>query len=341
MVLWQESERELSRLDRVSDTRKQSLFSIFGHAMLLARSMIALSVASPTGSTKRALQHEQSRHAQTGTVGTGHGIGFDNCSLLVKPVDPSPVRSPQAVHSVLLELFRNKTIVEIGTRNGDGIACFARAARAATAIEIDDKYCRILRERSTSVGATYNVACQDYRKTCLDADFYTWWQQQPFLTNEAALVYLGQQMAAGGVRPSAEAVLLFDHSWHHDMKSWRRLAPLARAHTTIAFNEREQCFRLMPTSDPDRKYCHSRSFGNFTIALVPIARVRLLPSTSMAMGEADGRDGLVEVGKPTIQACRGGMGKTVQRRDAALGEQSAFAQLSARWSMAPFDLGSL
>ena len=51
----------------------------------------------------------------------------------VSPVDPSPIRSPQVVHSVMAnEFFAGKSVVEIGTRNGDGIACFARVASTTT-----------------------------------------------------------------------------------------------------------------------------------------------------------------------------------------------------------------
>ncbi len=53
------------------------------------------------------------------------------CSRTVSPVDPSPKRSPQATHSVLHELFTGKAIVEIGTRHGDGMACFVANACAA------------------------------------------------------------------------------------------------------------------------------------------------------------------------------------------------------------------
>ena len=38
-----------------------------------------------------------------------------SCPLLVNtPVDSSPFRSPQVVHSLLAEIFRNQSVVEIG-----------------------------------------------------------------------------------------------------------------------------------------------------------------------------------------------------------------------------------
>ena len=43
-----------------------------------------------------------------------------DCARLVPDiVDASPVRSPQALHSLIASRIANKTLVEIGTRNGD------------------------------------------------------------------------------------------------------------------------------------------------------------------------------------------------------------------------------
>ena len=96
-----------------------------------------------------------------------------NCAALVpKPMDPSPIRSPQAVHSVLAARMRGREMVEIGTRNGDGIACFSFFARSAIAIEMDERYCVKLRRRAKGA---FSVACGSYAHTTPDADVYTWW----------------------------------------------------------------------------------------------------------------------------------------------------------------------
>ena len=92
-----------------------------------------------------------------------------NCSALVpSPVDAAPIRSPQAVHTALLRYFADREVVEIGTRNGDGMACFSQHTRNATAIELDKKYCEALRQRSEALrqagGRGFKVLCSDYRK---------------------------------------------------------------------------------------------------------------------------------------------------------------------------------
>ena len=71
------------------------------------------------------------------------------CTDLVVPVDVSPVRSPQAVHDVLASELASarSSVLEIGARNGDSIHCFARFARAASVIEANPSYCRVLEER--------------------------------------------------------------------------------------------------------------------------------------------------------------------------------------------------
>ena len=102
-----------------------------------------------------------------------------DCASLVKPVDWPPIRSPQAVHSTVAELLRNTDAVEIGTRNGDGMRCFARNARSAVAIELESRYCTELRLHSRNMTAAgvggFRVHCQDYRRGTPDADFYTLW----------------------------------------------------------------------------------------------------------------------------------------------------------------------
>ena len=76
-----------------------------------------------------------------------------DCSQLVAPIDRSPQRSPQAVHSVLASRFHGLDMVEIGTRGGDGMNCFAQVARSAVAIEVDPRPCELLRKRAKSLVA--------------------------------------------------------------------------------------------------------------------------------------------------------------------------------------------
>ena len=162
-----------------------------------------------------------------------------NCTELIRPRDPSPIRSPQNIHSWLSERFAGLEIVEIGTRNGDGMACFAQTARAAIAVEIDRHYCEILRKRAARLSqrgsGNFTVVCQDYRKAHLDGDIFTWWEQAPFLTNQAAIQHLRREVHAGRVRPSAQAVVLFDMSWQEDVDSLKQLISQApRCRRTLA-----------------------------------------------------------------------------------------------------------
>ena len=102
-----------------------------------------------------------------------------DCAALVLPVDISPIRSPLAVHTALARRFAGRDIVEIGTRAGDAISCFARVARTAIAVEVVPKYCQALRARASRPGkaASFRIICDDYRNASLDADMITWWQQ--------------------------------------------------------------------------------------------------------------------------------------------------------------------
>ena len=84
----------------------------------------------------------------TAGASDAHTTPVDCAKRVPLPVDVVPIRSSQAVHSILASWFAGKIIVEIGTRNGDGMHCFAQVAHNATAIEIDKAYCRLLEKRS-------------------------------------------------------------------------------------------------------------------------------------------------------------------------------------------------
>ncbi|KAL3932731.1 MAG: hypothetical protein SGPRY_000584 [Prymnesium sp.] len=136
-----------------------------------------------------------------------------NCSSVVpSPLDVSPVRSPQRVHSYLAGYVRGRQLVELGTRNGDGIACFSLAAASATAVELVPKYCEQLKLRAARGTAPphFNVLCRRYQAGLPDADVYTWWQQPPSFANSAVLAFLHKEQKRGAIRATAEAEKLGD-----------------------------------------------------------------------------------------------------------------------------------
>ena len=193
-----------------------------------------------------------------------------------EPVDASPVRSPQTVHSKIAEVVAGKSLVEIGTRNGDGMMCFARVAASVSAIEYDKEYCRKLEARARSQSITLDVQCQDYRRATLDADFITWWQQKP-LTNRGALRTLKHHQCIGRVRESAEAILLFDHSWGNDVQDLERLKSLFTWTEVVRFDEREECeaLRMKIRENTESGVTCQRASGAFTVARLPVSRIPL------------------------------------------------------------------
>lgn len=195
---------------------------------------------------------------------------LDCSSAVVETIDPVPVRSPQLAHSVLTAHFAGKAIVEIGTRNGDGMQCFARVTKSAVAIEMDKPYCEKLRERAKTLpkGQNYSVACNKYQDYMPDADVYTWWQHPPRLLNEDVLAYLKQLQVQGKVRKHAVAALLFDHGFPKDVDSWFRLQNYATWMQAVKFNEDPNDCRRR--SDLSARVCQ-RAKGVFTVALVPVA----------------------------------------------------------------------
>ena len=113
----------------------------------------------------------------------GPPSAYDDCSRLVaRTLDRYPQRSPQAVHTVLLARFVGKDVAEMGSGAGDGIACFAQRARSATAIEMEEKPCALLHERSQNLAlgtrTSFDVLCAPTSKAYVhaipDADAITW-----------------------------------------------------------------------------------------------------------------------------------------------------------------------
>ena len=168
------------------------------------------------GNTLTTLRGLVSQRKRDGHIGPRAAI---DCEATIQPMDISPIRSPLAVHTVLARRFAGKDVVEIGTRMGDAIACFAMVARTAVAVEVLPKYCKALANRTSRANThagSFGIACGDYRNASLDADYITWWQQAPGLVNEPTLSHLHQELMAGRIRRGASALVLFDPSESED-----------------------------------------------------------------------------------------------------------------------------
>eukprot|EP00908_Phaeocystis_cordata_P009518 Transcript_20298.p1 GENE.Transcript_20298~~Transcript_20298.p1 ORF type:complete len:313 (-),score=79.32 Transcript_20298:968-1906(-) len=206
-----------------------------------------------------------------------------NCTQLVRPRDASPIRSPQNIHSWLSARFTGLDIVEIGTRDGDGMACFAQTARAAVAVEIEKRYCEILRRRAARLvrrgTGNFSVVCQDYRTARLDGDVFTWWEQAPFLTNHVAIQHLRRELQAGRIRKSAQAVVLFDMSWQDDVDSLKQLITQAAWSKNVFYDEEALCRRKQEQARAagkrrkDSSESCQRAKGRFVVAGIPLARL--------------------------------------------------------------------
>ena len=190
------------------------------------------------GNTLATLRGLVSQRKRDGHIGPRAAI---DCEATIQPMDISPIRSPLAVHTMLARRFAGRDVVEIGTRMGDAIACFALVARSAVAVELMPKYCKALANRTSRANirtGSFRIACGDYRNASLDADYITWWQQAPGLVNQALLSHLHQELLAGRMRaktrapssrsgrPTATATLWSGSSWSSTMS-----APCARSVT--------------------------------------------------------------------------------------------------------------
>lgn len=223
----------------------------------------------------------------------------DCASSVSNTVDASPIRSPQAVHSWLANnLFSGKDVVEIGTRYGDGMACYVRTAATATFFEAKAMYCKRLTSRLRGLvraeevrrDGVYRVNCTTFGAagagTIVEADYYEWWMGDGWGVDRGILRNLCRFERSGEIRPKAEAVVLFDMSRPEqrdaDVQSLNHLRSLniTAWETVVAYDEEHKCRRMMKEGNFDLKqnqrWCKCdlclRARGSFVIAGVPILR---------------------------------------------------------------------
>ena len=168
-----------------------------------------------------------------------------DCEQEVTPVDIVPIRSPQSVHTALARRFAGQSIIEIGTRNGDGMECYARVARHAVAIEIDRSYCRMLMTRSAQMQRlktghghghrNFTVRCESYEATPMavfeHADYVEGWMG---LTEVNVQILRFLSSHSDRLRPHFEALILHDHDEGNDQISLALLKPFATWHEVVA-----------------------------------------------------------------------------------------------------------
>ena len=209
----------------------------------------------------------------------GAATGSVDCKELVAhPVDTAPIRSPQDVHTVIAKRLVGRSVVEIGTRNGDGMSCMAQLASKATAVELAAPYCVKLRERSSALrqatGHAFEVVCQDYRTAPgLDADVFTWWQETPHLHNPVALMQLRKLQMSGQIRASAEAILVFDKGWGEDMEDLLALQQLGWPTWNATLSHVDELYACMHSNMRRKGHCSRVNNGTYYVAGLPLSRV--------------------------------------------------------------------
>ena len=223
---------------------------------------------------------------------------------------------PAFVHTAVARRISGKRLVEIGTRNGDGMECFARVSSKAVAVEMSVPYCKRLRRRARALRASgtgdFKVVCQAYQNaTPADADIITWWQQAPHLQNEEVLLRLRAMQQQGLLRSSAQAIVIFDEGWPNDMKSFARLRPEATWVERVPFDETALCFRMLNGTQSISETCE-RAFGAFMILGIPLSSTAgALPAVSEPDRQTQTRCSPLSKTKIRIAACFFGLSRNL------------------------------
>lgn len=168
-----------------------------------------------------------------------------------KPVDEYPIRSPLMAADFLAPLVRGKNFCEIGTRNGDIMSCVNHFAATVTAIELDEVYCKKLRERG------FNVFCKPFEsltpKEFAHCDVYFWWPMDARSQNEAWLRIV--RKAHRELQKPARAIVAHDTHYKFDMQMLPLLATRYDGNITrIFFDEHDP---TAPIDGPAPSYKHT------------------------------------------------------------------------------------
>ena len=137
-----------------------------------------------------------------------------------KPVDGSPSRSPLNVADYLLRETEGKTLTEIGSRNGDILACITHfkvneeKLPAPVSVELDREYCDKMRARGIEVRCD---PIEDLGEDTLPiSDVYFWWPMAAKTQNTAWLRHIGGVLQKKGVAKGKLAIIACDPQWAED-----------------------------------------------------------------------------------------------------------------------------
>ena len=225
--------------------------------------------------------------------------GHPDCAKIVNPIDAPPTRSPLQVHTALARRFSGLSVIEVGTRNGDGAECWASAASKLYAVEMDHKYCGILRARSSKLPRGFEVLCTKFARIppeiLLSADYFTCAQpavsrprpQPPPLrltvsasglhatgwvdgaTNSMFLNWLANRGRRALLKPGSMAAIMFDTRHNSDVSNLRTLLPYSAWSERVDFEECAACSRIVGAkgykAESKWESC-DRAVGTFVIA---------------------------------------------------------------------------
>ena len=183
-----------------------------------------------------------------------------------------PMRSPIAVHSLIANWSRGLRLVEVGTRQGDSIACYKRYASYLMAIEISPAYCRSLRLHAS---ATVDVLCptnafassQWVRQARADA--ITFWLDEH--TDPMMVEYLFSLKQQRVLDRATRIWVLSDHQLWEDLQKMSTIISRWRLHVArvenVSFDERSRCNAGMRLSRkrPSRYVNCRRAVGTFSV----------------------------------------------------------------------------
>lgn len=172
--------------------------------------MLLAFLLSPLASAPRQWQQLPPAGAATSRC---HSIpGYEN-------QDVFPTRSPLVVADHLISLVEGKAFAEVGTRNGDIMACVKHFAKSVTAIELDQGACRAIRKRG------FGLVCRDFMSLEPHefplADVLYWWPQMSWEQNEAWMLHTMRAYEA--LNRTVQVVVGFDSHWAADLVSLTRM----------------------------------------------------------------------------------------------------------------------
>ena len=163
--------------------------------------------------------------------------GKNACSRVTRPVDKAPFRASFTVIEHVATLVHGKSMVEIGSRNGDALDCLSHFARNTCGMEVEPQHCALLQKRAHESHGRFSVLCTEFpAPTTPNAEVYYTWVRYFF---DAYFIWSFRRLQdEGAINASSQLIMGFaGGEFPAENQMWRQMQPFASSFAKCPYND--------------------------------------------------------------------------------------------------------